>query len=188
MVLRLLLLVLVSSPFISHAQEDCPPDKSPAAKLIQKVKGCPNNVDIKGLCDVIRSGQEEDAESDNFYVYETIIYNASCVTSSTPPAEKAKKIQAFWDKYGKDIQCFNLGFNGGSPVKYAAYQKFDSFIDDFIKWKLPADYLNRRDKTDGKTVLDFIRDEMQKTKSAAANQKLQRYYDKLKAVGAKHSI
>jgi hypothetical protein len=186
MALRLLVLVLLSLPSIVLGAKDCPPDESNANKIVKAAKGCPNNEKLSALCSAVGDGTEEEISSDNQYVYQTYIYDASCVNGTDSSHIKKKKINAFWDKYGKTVYCSNYGFNG-SLIKFAVNKRIDDFIHDVTEeWSLDSNILNQPDKQDGRTVLDYVRDEMNKPASPALKQKLQLYYNKLQAAGAKH--
>lgn len=190
-----MILVLVSAPIISSAEEECVDAKvtNTADKLAMVAKGCPNNDMIHTLCNYVGEETPEDSTSENIYRYQTIINNAACITSDLSPTEKKKRMDKFWVMYGKDIQCQNLTFyvkgNGsGSLIKYAVSIPFDDFMRDVISnWQVPPEALNVKDKADGLTVLDYIEQEKTKAKSAAISSQLQKYYDKLKLLGAKHA-
>ena len=52
-------------------------------------------------------------------------------------------------------------------------------------WKVN---LNKVDKTDGRTVLDYIKDQIERNKGLATEPVLQGYYNQLKKAGAKHRV
>lgn len=189
MVNKLLVLILLCSPLAVMGQADCPEHKTQnsAEHLVMHARGCPNNFGMHNICASLNAqSTEDDPESLNAYVYQTKIFEASCVLPSDSEIDKKKKVQSFWNKYGKDLACDNTAFNvrGGSIVKYAVSERFDDFIHDVSrKWQVN---LNKIDSVDQRTVLDYVRDEKLASTRPADIQKLQTYYNLLKAAGAKH--
>lgn len=182
------LVLLTTAPYAGQAHNDCLEHKVTAGDLVNRSKGCPNNDRIKELCGVVKDGKEEEIDSEYYFVHQTIISNGACVTSNDSEEDKRKKIQLYWNKYGKDVSCSNVNFKGGSLLRFAIYYESDRFIEDIIKkWKLSSEYFNQPDKHDGKTVLDYIASEIKACTSPLVKKKLQFYYDKLSEAGAKHS-
>lgn len=134
-------------------------------------------------------GRIQDSRDDSpfEYTFEEHIYNLACVNVSTDsPSVINKKIQAFWIKYEKELVCDSTGFNvpKGNILKMAAHTLFSQFLDKAVyDWKVP---LNKVDPSDGRTTLDYIKDEIIKNKGQPNEKPLQSYYDLLRRNGAKH--
>lgn len=188
MIRKLLTAVILFSSYSVLAQDDCPQDAAPstAEQIVQHVQGCPNNTGIEALCLVV-GNLDLDPNSADKYKYQSIIKKASCVSSSDSLQLTAEKIQKFWSTYGANIECNRSDFNvqNGSIVKYAIFNKSDSFIFEISKrWKVN---LNKIDSSDNRTVLDYAYDEL--AKEQARNSPLvgryQSYINQLKSAGAK---
>lgn len=191
MVLRLLGTVVLLSSLTAFAGEaDCPQEDAPtvADQLAQHVKGCPNNENIKALCNLI-DGMTPDSSSSNKYMYQTVIKNAACVNNTDSPTQVQAKVASFWNQYGKNETCKSINFNqvDGSLVKFAIAKQFDNFIIDVShRWKLD---LNRVDPSDGRTVLDYAYDEYaaETSKGSSIANKIKGYITILEKNGAKRS-
>ena len=183
-----LIILMVMSTSVAIAQ-DCDEHNvsNTADHLAMHAKGCPNNVDVNTLCSYVDNQLPEGENSRNRFVYQTKIYAASCVLPTDSADVKKTKVNAFWNKFGKNITCKSIGFDvqNGSIVKYAVSRNFDSFIVDVTKnWKVD---LNKIDPIDQRTVLDYVHDELEKAKkeSSPLAPKLQTYATLLKTAGAK---
>ncbi|MFV0331237.1 MAG: hypothetical protein ACK5M3_14195 [Dysgonomonas sp.] len=95
-------------------------------------------------------------------------------------------IYLIWHRHSNLFVCSSSNFNviNGSILKLAVQSAFTSFIECAIyDWYVP---LNRIDKFDGRTLLDYVRDEMEKAKDTSGFSILSSYYRVLRKVGAKH--
>lgn len=171
--------------------EDC--DNEAATKLMKAVEKaateeiCPNPKKIRLLCMYIHDRSEEPEESKYRYTYQKVIHEAACVKSDDKKTVRFKKIQDMWKKLEDQLICNNTQFSvpNGNVIKYAATTMFDEFINDVIYWGVD---LNKVDKTDGRTVLDYLKDSIERAKKGqpATAKTLQEYYDMLREAGAKH--
>lgn len=188
----LCLLLLLSSAWV-FAEEECDETPSKIKPLLEVANaaaksGCPNKAKLVSICNSV-SNKIEDKDPNSSYVYEyqRKIYEASCADIEIDSeATMRKKINEMWDKYQKELSCDSSQFNvtNGSILKFAVTKNFTSFLEDAAQvWKVD---LNNVDASDGKTVLDYIKSEIEKNKNNATGPILQKYYDLLRKSGAKH--
>lgn len=188
-------LLFVSISSFAQVEEDCADDQ--AKKLMNAMKktaveeptgaSCPNFKKVKNLC-LFVSGVNEDPTplGNHKYVYQRKVLEASCVDIEKDSDEvKKSKISKMWAQFEAQMVCNSVQFDvqNGSIIKYAAIRNFDSFISDVIKWKV---HLNRVDESDGRTVLDYIKYHIERSKGSELEKTLKDYYDRLKKAGAKH--
>jgi hypothetical protein len=100
--------------------------------------------------------------------------------------EIARKIAAVWAANEETLICNNLQFDvtNGSLIKYAVSMKFEEFLLDMVHWGIN---LNRVDSSDRRTVLDYVRDHIERNRGSASEVVLPRYYETLRRGGAKHA-
>ncbi|MGJ1284867.1 hypothetical protein ACR79P_14665 [Sphingobacterium spiritivorum] len=119
--------------------------------------------------------------------YQKTMYISACADANTmSDREINQKLREWWDLYKGKLVCDCLQFNvtNGSVFKFAISANNTSFVDDAIYAKLDFNFV---DKSDGRIVLDYTRDELAKQSSSSLIRKtLQEYYDKLRAAGAKY--
>ncbi len=148
---------------------------------------CPNELNVGSFCTAVDSkALETDPSHDSIlYQYQSMIFAASCVLTNDSDEIIRSKVQNFWNRYHDRLTCNMINFNprNGSILKLAVARQSDSFIDDSIaSWQIG---LNHVDTVDNGTVLDYI--EQRKTNAGPTfARKLQRYYDRFRAAGAKH--
>ncbi|SFN99423.1 hypothetical protein SAMN05421741_11625 [Paenimyroides ummariense] len=132
-------------------------------------------------------GSYKGADGSFDYSYQKIMYDSACADlDNMPEKEVNQKLRDWWDLYKDKLTCDNVQFNvpNGSVFKFAIRANLTAFIDDAIYAKFDLNYV---DKADGRTVLDYTKDELNKqTTSSPIRKVLQEYYDRLRAAGAKH--
>ena len=145
---------------------------------------CPNRKKLRNLCMMI-GDHMPDPKTPEKYMYETRLFQAGCVNEGDSEEVIREKIRVAWNTYEDDLKCTNTMFDvsDGHLLKYAVVSYFDDFLDDAVRWKVN---LNKVDAADNRTVLDYIKYHMEKSKGGALELKLKSYYDKLRAAGAKH--
>jgi len=124
--------------------------------------------------------------SPNSYAYQTSLYwSADVNPDRDDPAEVRRKLQLWWSIYDSQMTCNSVNFNvpNGSVLKFAISRRFDEFIDDVAAWRVD---MNIVDRTDNRTVLDYIEDETVRLAGTAAERTLRRYYRTLRDTGARH--
>lgn len=185
--------LLLTSQFVFSQDEDCEEDGS--SKLVAAVMkqskaeesgNCPDKKKFKNLCMMVSSQATDDEDSKIKYKYRRKILEGSCVNLSSDSAQiRNEKVQKAWSKLENELVCNNLQFDvqNGNIIKYAVLSNFDAFINDVVDWKVN---LNKVDETDQRTVLDYIKFQIERTKGTETAKKLKNYYDQLRKAGAKH--
>lgn len=92
-----------------------------------------------------------------------------------------------WERFEEKglLVCNNLQFDvaNGRLLKFAASSLFEPFIYFAADLKLG---LTRVDETDGRTILDYLKDRSQRAGDSVVARHCQVYYDVLRKAGAKH--
>lgn len=97
--------------------------------------------------------------------YKDLLMEMSCVDVKNDSREKIKaKVSCMFKRYYDEFGCDNTGFlvAQGNILKYAINQEFEYFI-----YGVAEDFgvdLNMKDPADGKTLMDFIADEIARYK------------------------
>ncbi|MGV4413338.1 MULTISPECIES: hypothetical protein [unclassified Chryseobacterium] len=146
-------------------KNDCPPDKPRA---------------LRGICNHVIKPEL----FDNELSYVTHFKKAAGVTPEDSEEEMYRKIREVWNKYEDCLICDTMAFEirGGSILKAASISANKIFYNTILKWGVN---LNRIDTVDGRTVLDYFRDEM--AKNPPNIEFYRAYYNVLKEHGAKHA-
>lgn len=149
---------------------------------------CPKLKRRSVLCDSIQSRRDDtDPNSDYDYKFERDMDSIVCADPKKESRKEIdKKIHDVFIKYGDDLYCDSLSFNvsKGNFLKMAVLSSFGDFLKVAVKdWRVP---LNRIDQGDGRTPLDYVRDEMNKNKGSVTESVLKGYYELLRRNGAKH--
>lgn len=161
----------------------------PSSAFAQDRSPCPNAEKLEMFCSSV-GGLEPDDEVTSGptyrYYYQRQVFEASCVTPDDPTEARNRKIAEMWKRFeSKELICNNLQFDvvNGSVIKYAASKNIDSFIRDVIKWQID---LNKIDESDNRTILDYVKVNLERSKGGVLEKKFRYYYDLLRAAGAKH--
>jgi hypothetical protein len=197
MPLRLLLLslALLSTPLFSRDKdvsgENCEQPSVtplPVQNIIKAQnqitpKLCPNPGNMDLLCHhVWNKTKETDPKSGYNYVFQRIVYDASCVDYENESDEEiARKVNAMWNQYGAKLRCGPMGVpSTASPLRFAIHHYFDEFLQEALSmWKLDLNQLEN-----GQTMLDFIDERISKTTGALKVQ-LESYRRSFVRMGAK---
>ena len=142
---------------------------------------------IIGLCDHVFSRTRAPADSGVRFEYEQIIYAAAGVVPGDTPEQIRLKIQALWDGHQDRFKCSSNDFDvsSGSILKYAISARSFSFLNTASqRWQLNLNYV---DSVDGRTMLDYLQEEIRRTSGSNSAIELQEYFDSLRQVGAKFS-
>lgn len=150
---------------------------------------CPNAEKLDQFCSSV-GGMEPDDEVTSGpkykYYYQRQVHEAACVAADDPVQVRNRKIAQMWKRFeNKELICNNLQFDipNGSVIKYAASRGIDPFIRDVIRWQID---LNKVDKTDNRTILDYVQVHGERAKGGALERRYRHYYEILRQAGAKH--
>ena len=139
------------------------------------------------ICDSIEGKKEDpDPESDFDYKYERDMYNIVCADpTKESKKEIIRKIHNYWFDNIDDFYCDSGSFNvpKGNIIKNAISAGFFPFLKSTISWKIP---LNTIDQSDNRTVLDYVKNELDKYKGTPIEGGLKSNYYWLRKAGAKH--
>ncbi len=123
-------------------------------EVTAKVEDCPKPSDdmFEKMCELI---DVKDIK------YKDHLMKMSCVDKTKDSQITANtKIKHTWDNYKKDFYCNDEGFTvkDGNILKYSVYQDFPVFVEGVVKvFNLD---INFKDPADGKTVMDYLQDEI----------------------------
>ena len=153
----------------------------------QSERICPNPKKLRGMCMLLSSQEKDPSLPGRFvYLYQRKFLEAACVDVGKDSDEViARKISKVWSDNESTLICNNTKFDvsNGSMIKFAVNLKFDPFITDMTFWKVN---LNKVDQTDGRTLLDYVKDHIDRNAGLATEPILRGYYAQLKKAGAKH--
>ncbi len=163
--------------------------------ITKSVQECPvpSKSDFELVCDNVYTKKISGDETELNYKYQETLWKMSCAKDGVDNLDEArKKIQTMWNKYRTSFSCNYPGLKvpNGNVTKMSVDTGFTTFIMDAVKeYKLD---MNFKDPIDGKTILDFINDEISSLKKSTVNMsdKIREYeslYKILQANGAKTS-
>ena len=185
---KLILFLIVCLPLISWADDICvDPATNPLSEL-EKVAGavtaddeCPNARPLRGICNHVIEPDNYDGESS----HTVKLKQAACVSKGDSPEIEGKKVREMWSKYEDKLVCDTISFSitGGNIIKATVMTENRDFLNTLVRWNVN---FNRVDPADNRTVLDYIKDQLDKNPPQATKLFLQHYYNVLKKQGAKH--
>ena len=155
----------------------------------------PTKEQFKSIC-VSMYQRDEALNPDNglAFSYQEKLWKISCAEPGTDPINIAKlKIQKMWNKHRESFRCFGFPSTIATDMnitKFSLDTGFTSFIYEAVKkYKLDMNFL---DPADGKTVLDFVKEQEELIRRTPPVNTLkadeyQRIYKMLLENGAKHS-
>ena len=149
----------------------------------------PNSEFYKYLCSYVDDQDlYEEGDGRYYHYFQFWIEKAACVTMQDPDSTRVKKVQDWWNKYKYNCTCnrSNFSITDGSILKYAVQTSFDPFLSKVIEfYKLGINFI---DPADGKTVLDFTKEEYDRLYKLSPNnpktKSLERIFKLLRANGA----
>jgi hypothetical protein len=164
---------------------------APAASPVVWPAGCPDLEKIGNICLNLTNFTKDPAPRGEYsYMYQRKIYDAACVDlQKDSEALMKRKIQEMWRIDERQprprMTCNNLQFDvaSGNILKFAVRKRFQEFLEDAVWWGV---HLNRVDASDQRTVLDYVKDELDRTSHPSTRSTLQAYYQILREGGAKH--
>ena len=164
---------------------------APAASPVVWPAGCPDLEKIGNICLNLTNFTKDPAPRGEYsYMYQRKIYDAACVDlQKDSEALMKRKIQEMWRIDERQprprMTCNNLQFDvaAGNILKFAVSTRFQEFLEDAEYWGVN---LNRVDASDQRTVLDYLKDELDRPTNPINRSTLQVYYNTLRRAGAKH--
>ena len=179
LILLLIIIGLQSFCFAQNDSNECP---------------APTKEDFIGLCVSIYEKQMANIPKPGVsYGYQETLWEMSCAKPGFDTIETAKvKIQKMWNKHRESMRCYGYpGFTASEDniAKFSAESGFTTFLTEAVKrYNLDMNFI---DPGDGKTVLDFIKEQETYVRSTpridtAKADEYQRIYQLLKSKGAKH--
>ena len=130
---------------------------------------------ISGLCSAVRGGQSDR--------YQQKIEDAAGVTPSDSPELRRQKTADLFAHRMPTCDGADFSVSHGNILKYAVSVRTFDFIN-LAAYTFDAD-LNAVDSSDGRTVLDFVDDEISRNVGRPAEDELRYYRDFLVGAGAR---
>lgn len=159
-----------------------------------QVEKCPKPTENMFLtvCNSINASKLATDETNFSYKYQEDLWKMSCAEVGKDTSETAKqKIQIMWNTYRTEFKCpggVTDSIHNGNVTKYAMDNQFSTFVVYSIKkYELDMNFIDPRD---GKTLLDFVEEQLEmwkKTSFTSKTNEYQRVYDLLIKTGAKRA-
>ncbi len=185
-----ILLISISTTVFSSAENplDCAASGADKGSL-EKAIGCPRYSDItkiQGLCRGITESELSNFGEKRMYLYEKMIYEASCGEPTDSKDVLFAKAQQFWNSHRELLTCENGAFGSKKNVlKYAVKMKTLLLLKRAAKdWQID---LNYADNSDQLTILDYVDVERKRLAGTEDAHELDNTYEILLSAGAKHS-
>lgn len=151
---------------------------------------CPNPKKLMGLSMYIDSKQRDpNPQGPNGqydWKWQRKMFEAACVDAIKDSEEEiGRKISSMMKQHEAKLEVNNTKFDvsNGNIIKFAVNLKFDEFLIWMAKWKVD---FNKVDVTDGRTVLDYVSDQIIRNKGLPQEPVLKGYYNMIKKAGGKH--
>ena len=155
----------------------------------------PTKESFAGVCiAMFQRSEARNPESGLGFSYQERLWQMSCAEPGKDTMELAKvKVQKMWNKYRENFRCYNFPNSiatDSNITKFSMDIGFTSFIYEAVKkYKLDMNFI---DPADGKTVLDFVKEQeelIRKTPPVNTSKadEYQKIYKMLVENGAKHS-
>ena len=142
---------------------------------------CPN---LFAICSMIGSRTPDNSPVKPFkYLYQRRLLEGAGVVDEKDEKIIAEKVSKYWSQCEDELVCDAFDTPGSSIIKYAVSSNFDLFLEDITFWGVN---LNRVDKVDDRTPLDYIKYQLERNKGNPLETKLKYYYNLLRESGAKH--
>lgn len=146
--------------------------------------------EIRNFCAAVANplAEPEPDYSWQRYRYEGFLARWAQVRPVDPVVDADRRIGRFLSANMARLVCNQGNFSprNGNILKLAVSRQSNRFIHDVLERWRPD--LNRIDATDGRTVLDYIRDRRTGVGPATTfGATLGRYYDRFRAAGARHA-
>nr|WP_315197477.1 hypothetical protein [uncultured Flavobacterium sp.] len=155
----------------------------------------PTKDDFKSICTSMYQRYEAHNQDNGLgFSYQEELWNISCATPGIDPLDIGRtKIQKMWIKYRQNFRCYGFPSTIATDMnilKFSLDTGFTSFIYEVVKkYKLDVNFI---DPADGKTILDWIKEQEELIRKRPPINTLkadeyQTIYKMLRTNGAKHS-
>lgn len=174
----LLCFLVVAKPGLSQDACNCPE---------------PDQNSITSLCLAIYTGEKAPEGSPLSYMYQMKLYKMACADpENDSPEEAYAKIRCFWDQYAPLLRCYSYPTSLATDknvLKFSLETGNTAFLMEAIK-RFGLD-LNVIDPDDGKTILDFVKESIQRVRNTPPVDEgklafYERVYTLLRQKGALH--
>lgn len=140
---------------------------------------------LNGLCDYVFDRTRMPPGSSYRFEYERSINEAAGTSPAEPIEVQREKIQRLWNNHQESFRCISPTFDvsRGSVLKYAIRTGSFSFVNAVLaRWELD---LNHIDPSDGRTILDYTKRELDVNRGSSNEFQLQEFFNLMRAHGAK---
>jgi hypothetical protein len=150
-------------------------------------EGCADPSKLVGICNTVSGQSDPPPGSPYNYMYEQQIEEAACVRPGDSEEVVSAKVRRMWkqleDPYLKcNVANFDVAF--GNVLKYSFSGRNFDFLNTVVEvWKVD---LNSVDPTDNRTLLDYVKKEIDLARNTRYEERLTYYYKFLRKNGAKH--
>jgi hypothetical protein len=148
------------------------------------------NLKPEDLCDSVAFEiLQTDPSFGTRFTYQSKIYELAGVNiGADTPEVIGEKIRNWWLSRRAEFVCSSINFaipSNSNLLKLPVESNSRNFFNDMVrKWKVDLNYM---DPADGKTVLDFAQDQLEKDKGTVREPVIQYYVTQLLKAGAKTS-
>lgn len=142
---------------------------------------------MRGLCGYVYDRTRAPKGSGYRYVYERLMAEAAGVTAADDAATSKRKVQMLWreNQGANDFRCTASNFNlaNGNLLKYSVSSRSYNFLNTALgKWELELNFI---DPVDHRTLLDYLRIELEANVGNSDEDSLKYLYDASRERGAK---
>ena len=140
---------------------------------------------LKGICGYVYDRTRAPAGSGHRYVYGRLMEEAAGVTPADDATTKKRKVQMLWRDNQSVFTCTASNFNlaNGNLLKYSVSSRSYNFINTALgQWELELNFI---DPVDRRTLLDYLRRELDANRGNSDESALKNLYDASRERGAK---
>lgn len=161
---------------------------SSAKSSVAPANLCPGQFDLtklNGLCDFVFDRTRLPLGSTYRFEWDRAISEAACTSPAEPADAQRAKIQRLWNQHQARFRCTSPTFDvsQGSVLKYAISSGSFSFVNTVLaRWALD---LNHIDPSDGRTILDYTKRQLDVNRGSSNEHQLQEFFNQIRARGGK---
>lgn len=146
---------------------------------------CPDITKVRGICSVVYERLRAPESSGYRFEYERYMREAACADKAPLDSEEnMTRLRKLWSDNPSAFTCDSTDFDvaNGSLLKYSVSSRSMNFLNSAYKWKLDV---NRVDKTDGRTLMDYLYKEVLRNRGTNMEPQLQQLVDAFRKAGGK---